>query len=178
VASSPPLIGLFQVRVIKRNYRADGSHFSSTLRGRRTASRLRSDPSGGAVGCRVSEAVYDAWLIDIYKGDQFGSGFVDLNPNSKIPALIDYGVVKPVRIFEMGRHPALLGGKVRPLHSSCCCGAHGMHVLAFMVGWQRSISGCGFEHFYHYGPIKLEYTIDRFTMEAKRQLHVLDQRLA
>ena len=55
-----------------------------------------------AVGCRVSEADYDTWLIDIYKGDQFGSGFVDLNPNSKIPALIDYGAVKPVRIFESG----------------------------------------------------------------------------
>jgi glutathione S-transferase len=111
VASSPPLIGLFQVRVIKRNYRADGSHFSSTLRGRRTASRLRSDPSGGAVGCRVSEAVYDAWLIDIYKGDQFGSGFVDLNPNSKIPALIDYGAVKPVRIFESGANLLYLAEK-------------------------------------------------------------------
>jgi len=60
------------------------------------------DPSGGAVGCRVSEAVYDAWLIDIYKGDQFGSGFVDLNPNSKIPALIDYGASSPFRIFESG----------------------------------------------------------------------------
>ena len=100
MASSPPLIGLFQVRVIKRNYRADGSHFSSTLRGRRTASRLRS--FGRSWRLPVSEGVYDASLIDIYKGDQFGSGFVDLNPNSKISALIDYSVVKPVRIFESG----------------------------------------------------------------------------
>ena len=81
-ASSPPLIGLFQVRLIKRNYRADGSHFSSTLR---DAERHQGyDPSGGAVGCRVSEADYDAWLIDICRGDQFGPAFVDLNPNSKI----------------------------------------------------------------------------------------------
>ena len=86
-ASSPPLIGPFQVRVIKGITARTAAHFGPTLRGRRTASRLRSDLSGGAVGCRVSEAVYDAWLIDIYKGDQFGSGFVDLNPNSKIPAL-------------------------------------------------------------------------------------------
>ena len=114
MASSPPLIGLFQVRLIKRNYRADGSHFSSTLR---DAERHQGyDPSGGAVGCRVSEADYDAWLIDIYKGDQSGSGFVDLNPNSKIPALIDYGAVKPVRILN--RAPSCFTWrKARPLHS-------------------------------------------------------------
>lgn len=69
------------------------------------------DPSGGAVGCRVSEADYDAWRIDFYKGDQFGSGFVDLNPNSKIPALIDYGAVKAVRIFESGANLLYLAEK-------------------------------------------------------------------
>ena len=88
------------MRLIKRNCRADGSHFSSTLR---DAERHQGyDPSGGAVGCRVSEADYDAWLIDICRGDQFGSAFVEPQSEFENPALIDYRAVKPVRIFESG----------------------------------------------------------------------------
>jgi GST-like protein len=126
----------------------------------------------------VSEADYDAWRIDIYKGDQFGSGFVDLNPNSKIPALIDYGASSPFRIFESGAillylaessassFPLMLQGAW-----NACLGFSGK--LEALHIWVVDLP-----HFYHYGPIKLEYAIDRFTMEAKRQLHVLDQRLA
>ena len=126
----------------------------------------------------VNEADYDAWLIDIYKGDQFGSGFVDLNPNSKIPALIDYGADKPVRIFESGAILLYLAekfGRFIPLdvvgRMEC------MSWLFWQVGSAPYLGG-GFAHFYHYASVKLEYAIDRFTMEAKRQLHVVDQRLA
>ncbi len=124
------------------------------------------------------EAEYDAWLIRISKSEQFGSGFVELNPNSKIPALIDYGGSQPVRIFEIRRNSSVLGREVREIHSLDMPGR--MQCLSWLF-WQMGSApylGGGFAHFYRYAPVKLEYPIDRYTMEVKRQLDVLDRWLA
>ena len=123
-------------------------------------------------------AEYDAYLINITEGDQFGSGFVDINPNSKIPALVDQSLETPVRIFESGailmylaeKFDALLP-KTQPLRSEC------LSWLFWQMGSAPYLGG-GFGHFYAYAPIKIEYCIDRFTMEVKRQLDVLNRHLA
>ncbi|MGT2441029.1 glutathione-dependent disulfide-bond oxidoreductase (plasmid) [Bradyrhizobium betae] len=123
-------------------------------------------------------ADYDAWLIDIMKGDQFGSGFVEINPNSKIPALVDRSVEKPVYLFESGAILLYLAEKFgRFLPSD----THGRSEVLNWLFWQMGSApylGGGFAHFYRYAPIKIEYAIDRYTMEVKRQLDVLDRRLA
>ena len=123
-----------------------------------------------------SGAEYDAWLINIGEGHQFSSGFVDVNPNSKIPALMDYSGDTPVRLFESG---AIL------LHLAEKFDAFLTHeARAEMLGWlfwqmgSAPYLGGGFGHFYAYAPEKFQYPIDRFTMEAKRQLDVLDRHLA
>jgi len=124
------------------------------------------------------EAEYDAWLIDIHEGDQFGSGFVDLNPNSKIPALIDYGADRPVLVFESGAILLYLAEKFGRFIPGDA--PERMECLSWLF-WQMGSApylGGGFGHFYRYAPVKLEYPIDRFAMEVKRLLHVLDQRLA
>jgi GST-like protein len=121
-------------------------------------------------------AEYDAWLIQIGKGDQFGSGFVEVNPNSKIPALVDRSGDAPVRVFESGaillhlaeKFDAFLSREARP------------EMLSWLF-WQMGSApylGGGFGHFYAYAPEKWRYPIDRFAMEAKRQLDVLDRHLA
>ena len=121
-------------------------------------------------------AEYDAWLIQIGKGDQFGSGFVEVNPNSKIPALVDRSGPAPVRVFESGaillhlaeKFDAFLSHEARP------------EMLSWLF-WQMGSApylGGGFGHFYAYAPEKWRYPIDRFAMEAKRQLDVLDRHLA
>jgi GST-like protein len=121
-------------------------------------------------------AEYDAWLIQIGKGDQFGSGFVEVNPNSKIPALVDRSGDAPVRVFESGaillhlaeKFGAFLSREARP------------EMLSWLF-WQMGSApylGGGFGHFYAYAPEKWRYPIDRFAMEAKRQLDVLDRHLA
>ena len=125
-----------------------------------------------------SGAEYDAWLIKIGDGDQFGSGFVAVNPNSKIPALIDFSGDKPVRLFESGAillHLAEKFGRFIPTEAS----ARGdcLSWLFWQVGSTPYVGG-GFGHFYAYAPVKIEYAIDRFAMEVKRQLDVLDRRLA
>jgi GSH-dependent disulfide-bond oxidoreductase len=126
----------------------------------------------------VKEAEYDAWLIDIGAGDQFGSGFVALNPNSKIPALLDNSGPKPIEIFETGAILLHLAEKFghfvpkEPVARAAC-----LSWLFWQVGSTPYLGG-GFGHFYKYAPEKIEYAIDRFAMETKRQLHVLDQRLA
>ncbi|MGM0559385.1 MAG: glutathione-dependent disulfide-bond oxidoreductase [Myxococcota bacterium] len=124
------------------------------------------------------EAEYDAWLIDISEGDQFGSGFVDVNPNSKIPALMDHRQDPPQRVFESGSILLYLAeafGEFLPED-------HGARTEALSwLFWQMGAGpylGGGFGHFYAYAPEPLEYPIDRFSMEAKRQLDVLDRRLA
>jgi GST-like protein len=123
-------------------------------------------------------AEYDAWLIKINEGDQFGSGFVDINPNSKIPALLDRSGPAPIRVFESGAilmHLAEKFGAFLPAapeqRAEC------LSWLFWQMGSAPYLGG-GFGHFYAYAPTKMEYPIDRFAMEVKRQLDVLDRRLA
>ena len=123
-------------------------------------------------------AEYDAWLIRINDGDQFGSGFVAANPNSKIPALWDRSGPAPVRVFESGAILLYLAEKFGAFVPAG--GAERAECLSWLF-WQMGSApylGGGFGHFYAYAPTKMEYPIDRFAMEAKRQLDVLDRRLA
>jgi GST-like protein len=123
-------------------------------------------------------AEYDAWLINIREGDQFGSGFVGVNPNSKIPALIDRSGPTPIRVFESGAILIHLAEKfgaflpTEPAARTLC-----LSWLMWQMGSAPYLGG-GFGHFYAYAPIKIEYAIDRFAMEVKRQMDVLDRRLA
>jgi len=124
------------------------------------------------------EAEYDAWLINIGEGDQFSSGFVDINPNSKIPALLDTSTTPPTRIFESGAMLVYLAEKFDAfLPASGAERAECMSWLFWQMGSAPYLGG-GFGHFYAYAPEKWEYPIDRFAMEIKRQLDVLDQNLA
>lgn len=126
----------------------------------------------------IDGAEYDAHLIDIIEGDQFGSGFVEVNPNSKIPAMMDHSVTPPVRIFESGAILLYLAEKFDVFipndlakRTECLC----------WLFWQMGsapLLGGGFGHFYAYAPEKYEYAINRYTMEAKRQLDVLDRQLS
>jgi GSH-dependent disulfide-bond oxidoreductase len=123
-------------------------------------------------------AEYDAWLIKINEGDQFGSGFVDVNPNSKIPALMDRSGPKPIRVFESGAILVYLAEKFGALlPTEPALRAECLAWLFWQMGSAPYLGG-GFGHFYAYAPTKIEYAIDRFAMEAKRQLDVLDRRLA
>ncbi len=126
----------------------------------------------------ISEAEYDAWFINIGEGDQFGSGFVELNPNSKIPALLDRSGETPLRVFESGSillHLAEKFGHFLP--SDPVKRTETLNWLFWQMGSAPYLGG-GFGHFYSYAPVKIEYCIDRFTMETKRQLDVLDKQLA
>ncbi|MBD0866519.1 MAG: glutathione-dependent disulfide-bond oxidoreductase [Rhodobacteraceae bacterium] len=126
----------------------------------------------------IEEAEYDAWLINISEGDQFGSGFVDVNPNSKIPALMDHSTDTPTRVFESGAILLYLAekfGKFLPNQAS-----RRPEMLSWLF-WQVGSApylGGGFGHFYAYAPEQWEYPINRFTMETKRQMDVLDRNLA
>jgi GSH-dependent disulfide-bond oxidoreductase len=123
-------------------------------------------------------AEYDAWLINIGAGDQFGSSFVSVNPNSKIPALMDHSGPTPIRIFESGAiliHLAEKFGEFLPTEPAAR--AECLSWLMWQMGSAPYLGG-GFGHFYAYAPTKIEYAIDRFAMEVKRQLDVLDRRLA
>ncbi len=125
-----------------------------------------------------SGAEYDAWLIRINQGDQFGSGFVEVNPNSKIPALLDCSAPKPIRVFESGSILLYLAEKFgaflpdEPSQRAEC-----LSWLFWQMGSAPYLGG-GFGHFYAYAPVKIEYAIDRFAMEVKRQLDVLNRQLA
>lgn len=123
-------------------------------------------------------AEYDAWLIRIGEGDQFSSGFVEINPNSKIPALVDRSGPKPIRVFESGAILVYLAENfgaflptTQPERAEC------LAWLFWQVGSAPYVGG-GFGHFYNYAPTKIEYAIDRFAMETKRELDVLDKQLA
>lgn len=123
-------------------------------------------------------AEYDAWLIRIGEGDQFGSGFVAINPNSKIPALLDRSAEPPVRVFESGSILVYLAEKFGAfLPASGAARAECLSWLFWQMGSAPYLGG-GFGHFYAYAPVKIEYAINRFAMETKRQLDVLDRRLA
>jgi GST-like protein len=123
-------------------------------------------------------AEYDAWLINIRDGDQFGSGFVDVNPNSKIPALLDRSGPTPIRVFESGAILIYLAERFSAfLPTERAARAECLSWLMWQMGSAPYVGG-GFGHFYAYAPFKIEYAIDRFAMEVKRQLDVLDRRLA
>jgi GST-like protein len=124
------------------------------------------------------DAEYDAWLIKIGDGDQFGSGFVAVNPNSKIPALMDRSGPTPIRVFETGAILVYLAekfGEFLPIERGAR--AECLSWLFWQMGSAPYLGG-GFGHFYAYAPTKIEYAVDRFAMEAKRQLDLLDRRLA
>ncbi len=126
----------------------------------------------------IEEAEYDAWLIEISKGDQFSSGFVNINPNSKIPALVDYSNFKTIKVFESGSILLYLAEKFQKFLPS----DYELRVECLnWLFWQMSSTpyvGGGFGHFYQYAPKKYEYSINRFTMETKRQLDLLNKHLA
>src|SRR5262249_47557337 len=125
-----------------------------------------------------SGAEYDAWLIRIGQGDQFGSGFVAINPNSKIPALVDRSGPNPIRVFESGAILVYLAEKFgKFLPTELGARAECLSWLFWQMGSAPYLGG-GFGHFYAYAPSKIEYAIDRYAMEAKRQLDVLDRQLA
>lgn len=129
-----------------------------------------------ALGLRGAE--YDAWLIKITEGDQFGSGFVAINPNSKIPALVDRSGPEPVRVFESGSILLYLAEKFGAfLPAEGSTRAECLSWLFWQMGSAPYLGG-GFGHFYAYAPTKFEYAINRFAMEVKRQLDVLDRRLS
>jgi GSH-dependent disulfide-bond oxidoreductase len=129
-----------------------------------------------AAGHRGAE--YDAWLIKIMEGEQFGSGFVDVNPNSKIPAMVDRSGPMPIRVFESGAILLHLAEKFHAfLPTEPATRAECMSWLFWQMGSAPFLGG-GFGHFYAYAPTKIEYAIDRFAMESKRLLDVLDKRLA
>ncbi len=126
----------------------------------------------------VTGAEYDAWLIRIGEGDQFSSGFVDINPNSKIPALRDNSHNPPIRVFESGSILVYLADKFGHfLPQDLAKRTETLNWLFWLQGAAPFLGG-GFGHFYHYAPVKIEYAINRFTMEAKRLLDVLDKQLA
>ncbi len=123
-------------------------------------------------------AEYDAWLIDISKGDQFSSGFVDVNPNSKIPVLVDHSTSTPTRVFESGSILLYLAERFGAfLPNDPAARTQALNWLFWQMGSAPFLGG-GFGHFYAYAPEKLEYPIDRYAMEVKRQLDVLDRHLA
>ena len=143
-------------------------------------------PNGQKVGILLEEllaaghggAEYDAWRIEIAKGDQFSSGFVAINPNSKIPALVDRSGATPVRIFESGAILVYLAEKFGAfIPTEPAARAEMFSWLMWQMGSAPFLGG-GFGHFYHYAPVKIEYAIDRYAMEAKRLFHVADTRLA
>ena len=130
------------------------------------------------LGLGHSGAEYDAHLIRISKGDQFGSGFVEINPNSKIPALVDHSTETPTRVFESGAIVLYLAEKFDALLPTQ--GTKRAECLSWLF-WQMGSApylGGGFGHFYSYAPVKYEYPINRYAMEVKRQLDVLDQHLS
>jgi GST-like protein len=123
-------------------------------------------------------AEYDAWIIDINKGEQFSSGYVEINPNSKIPVMVDHGEPKPVRVFESGSILLYLAEKFDAfLPKDRATRTEALNWLFWQMGAAPFLGG-GFGHFYAYAPAKWEYPINRYAMEVKRQLDVLDRRLA
>lgn len=169
------------------NQPVSGARFEKALPVGRHPLQLYSQgtPNGQKVTIMLEELIaaghtgaeYDAWLIDIFKGEQFGSGFVGVNPNGKIPALVDRSVEPAIDIFESGsilvylaeKFGAFLPGELRARTRT-------LNWLMWQMGTAPFVGG-GLGHFYAYAPLKIEYAIDRYAMETKRQLHVLDTHL-
>lgn len=172
----------------KINRPISGATHEATLAKGNHALQLHSlaTPNGQKVTIMLEEllllgeagAEYDAYLINIGEGEQFSSGFVDVNPNSKIPALIDYSSETPIKVFESGAILLYLAEKFgKLLPRSAEKKTEVLNWLFWLQGAAPYLGG-GFGHFYAYAPTKIEYAIDRFTMEAKRQLDLLDKQLA
>ena len=155
----------------------DATH-CSCIRWRRPTARRSPSCSRNCWRRAIGGAEYDAWLIKIGDGDQFGSGFVAINPNSKIPALMDRSGPQPIRVFESGAILLYLAEKFGAfLPTPAAARAECLSWLFWQMGSAPYLGG-GFGHFYAYAPVKIEYAIDRFAMETKRLLDVLDRHLA
>ncbi|BAO94167.1 glutathione-dependent disulfide-bond oxidoreductase [Caballeronia insecticola] len=168
-----PTAGATHDRPLPRGEHALQVYSMGTGNGRKVTIMLEELLAAG-----ITAAEYDAWMIDISAGDQFGSGFVDLNPNSKIAGMIDYSGPHPIKLFETGAillHLAEKFGQFMPAdpvgRGEC------LSWLFWQTGSAPFLPG-GLGHFYKFAPVKLEYPINRYAMEVKRQLDVLDRRLA
>lgn len=168
-----PVAGPTHERVLPRGKHPLQLHSLGTPNGVKVTVMLEELLALGHLG-----AEYDAWLIRIGEGDQFGSGFVEVSPNSKIPALLDCSTPEPLRVFESGSILMYLAEKfgallpTEPRQRAEC-----LSWLFWQMGSAPFLGG-GFGHFYAYAPTKIEYAIDRFAMEAKRQMDVLNRRLS
>ena len=168
-----PVSGATHEKELSRGKHPHQLHSLATPNGVKVTIMLEELLAAGHAG-----AEYDAYLINIREGDQFGSGFVAINPNSKIPALVDYSTPKPTRVFESGSILLYLADKFGAfIPEDPSDRAECLSWLFWQMGSAPYLGG-GFGHFYAYAPYKMEYPIDRFTMEVKRQLDVLDKRLA
>ena len=168
-----PVSGATHEKVLSRGEHSLQLHSLATPNGQKVTIMLEELLEAG-----VSGAEYDAYPVTILEGEQFGSGFVDINPNSKIPALMDYSGDEPVRVFESGAILLYLADKFGHFIPEDHKGR--TETLSWLF-WQMGSGpylGGGFGHFYAYAPEKWQYPIDRFTMEVKRQLDVLDKQLA
>jgi GST-like protein len=167
-----PIAGATHDAALPRGKHALQLHSLATPNGQKISIMLEELLAAG------HDAEYDAWLINIGKGDQFGSGFVSVNPNSKIPALMDYGPEEPIRLFESGSILLYLAEKFGAfLPTDTARRTETLNWLFWQMGSAPYLGG-GFGHFYHFAPVKIEYAINRFTMETKRQLDVLERQLA
>ncbi len=171
-STNRPIAGATHDAVLSRGEHPLQLHSLATPNGQKVTIMLEELLAAG------HDAEYDAYLVNIGKGDQFGSGFVAINPNSKIPAMIDYGPAEPIRLFESGSIMVYLADKFDAfLSKDVAKRAETMNWLFWQMGSAPFVGG-GFGHFYTYAPIKIEYAIDRYAMETKRQLDVLDRQLA
>ncbi len=171
-STNRPIAGATHDATLPRGEHALQLHSLATPNGQKVTIMLEELLAAG------KDAEYDAYLINIGKGDQFGSGFVEINPNSKIPAMVDFGAKEPIRLFESGSILVYLAEKFDAfLSKDVAKRAETMNWLFWQMGSAPFVGG-GFGHFYAYAPVKLEYPINRYAMETKRQLDVLDRQLA
>jgi GST-like protein len=171
-STNRPIAGATHEAKLRRGQHPLQLHSLATPNGQKVTIMLEELLAAG------KDAEYDAYLINIGEGDQFGSGFVEINPNSKIPAMADFGPAEPIRLFESGSILVYLADKFDAfLPKDVAKRAEVMNWLFWQMGSAPFVGG-GFGHFYAYAPVKLEYPINRYAMEAKRQLDVLDRQLA
>jgi GST-like protein len=171
-STNRPIAGATHDAVLPRGEHKFQLHSLATPNGQKVSIMLEELLAAG------HDAEYDAWLINIGKGDQFGSGFVEVNPNSKIPAMWDYSGEEPIALFESGSILVHLAEKFGAFYpKDPAKRAQVMNWLMWQMGSAPFVGG-GFGHFYAYAPVKLEYPINRYAMETKRQLDVLDKQLA